>query len=124
MRSYDREASVQVCGTDSDQFPSSSCFASLADSSHFFECGSLGYSVTRDPLRLDGLRLKTKEWQVHAFAVEQVASTFFADTVRFPNGSAAFDHALIMRDIPHEWHQAADINASNFKPSPQKNGSG
>ncbi len=41
--------------------------------------------------------------------IEQVKSSFFADTSHFPEGSAQFDHALIMRDIPHEWHQAAGM---------------
>jgi hypothetical protein len=109
MQSCDQTVSVQVRGIDSDRLPSSSCFVSLAESSHFFECGCLGYSVTRDPHRLDGLRLETTGWHVRAFAVDSVESSFFADTSRFPAGSAEFDHALIMRDIPHQWHQAADI---------------
>jgi hypothetical protein len=106
MESRDKIVSVRVRGSDRGELPTSSCFASLAETSRFFECGSLGYSVTCDPHRLDGLRLKTLAWQVRALRVEQVESSFFADTARFPIGSVEFDHALIMRDIPHEWHQA------------------
>jgi hypothetical protein len=106
MQSCDKTVSVRVRASDTDVLPTASCFASLAESSHFFECGSLGYSVTCDPHRLDGLRLKTLAWQVRALNVEQVESSFFADTARFPVGSVEFDHALIMRNIPHEWHQA------------------
>jgi len=109
MQSCDKIASVRVRGFDSDALPPSSRFASLAESSHFFEGGSLGYSVTRQPHRMDGLRLKTLDWRVRALTIEQVESSFFADTLRFPAGSVEFDHALIMRDIPHEWHQAVDI---------------
>jgi hypothetical protein len=36
-------------------------------------------------------------------------SSFFEDEKRFPRGSVQFDHALIMRDIPHEWHEAEDL---------------
>jgi len=36
--------------------PSTSIFSSLAEASSFFESGSLGYSVTNDPDRLDGLK--------------------------------------------------------------------
>ena len=32
-----------------------------------------------------------------------------ADEERFPKGSAEFDHALIMRNIAHEWHSASDL---------------
>jgi hypothetical protein len=109
MESCDKAVSVRVRGHDSDTLPPFSCFASLAESSHFFEGGSLGYSVTRNPNRMDGLRLKTTEWRVRALNIEQVESSFFADTAYFPKGSVQFDHALIMRDTPHEWHQAADM---------------
>jgi hypothetical protein len=105
MQSQDKTVSIRVRGFDSDALPTSSCFASLADSSHFFECGSIGYSITCDAHRLDGLRLKTRDWQVRTLAIEQVESSFFADASFFPVGSVEFDHALIMRDIPHEWHQ-------------------
>jgi len=30
-------------------------------------------------------------------------SSFFADEAAFPPGSAAFDCALIMRNVAHEW---------------------
>ena len=109
MQSKDKSVSVRVLGFDSDILPPTSCFASLAESSHFFECGSIGYSVTRDSHRLNGLRLKSLDWRVRALNVEHVESSFFADTTRFPIDSVEFDHALIMRDMRHEWHQAADM---------------
>lgn len=40
--------------------------------------------------------------------VTRVQSSFFAVRTRFPEGSIEFDHALVMRDLPHEWHQAED----------------
>lgn len=109
MKSRDEEVAVRVQGRESSVLPLDSCFASLDESSTFFECGSLGYSVTRNSCRLDGLRLKTLDWQVQALEVEKVESSFFSDTANFPAGSAIFDHALIMRNIRHEWHQAADL---------------
>jgi Uncharacterized conserved protein (COG2071) len=109
MRSYDKTVSVRVHGFDSDNLPESSCFASLTDSSRFFECGSVGYSATCDARRFDGMRLTTQSWRVRALTVEQVESRFFADTSLFPVGSVEFDHALIMRDIASEWHQTQDM---------------
>ncbi len=109
MRSYDKTVSVRVCGFDSDNLPESSCFASLTDSSRFFECGAVGYSTTCDARRFDGMRLTTQSWRVRALTVEQVESSFFADTSLFPIGAVEFDHALIMRDIASEWHQTPDI---------------
>lgn len=109
MQARDGQASMQVAGEETDHLPADSCFASLAEASAFFEQGSLGYSATRDPTRLDGLRLKTNAWRVSALKVSKVHSSLFADHARFPAGSVQFDHALLMRNIPHEWQQADDF---------------
>jgi hypothetical protein len=109
MRSRDGHVAVALKGADSHELPPASCFTSLSECSRFFEGGSLGYSVTREGCRLDGLRLHTLRWQVAALHLEHVHSSFFADRSIFPEGSVEFDHALIMRDIPHEWHQAEDM---------------
>ena len=111
MRSQDGSVAVKVVGDDADSLPASSCFGSLVEASAFFEGGSLGYSVTRDGERLDGLLLRTLDWRVRALSVTEVHSSFFADRQRFPDGSIEFDHALIMRDILHEWHKAEDLYA-------------
>jgi hypothetical protein len=113
MRSLDDSVSVRVVGDEADALPASSCFGSLADASAFFEGGSLGYSHTRHGDRLDGLLLRTFEWRLRALTVSEVRSSFFADNERFPKGSTEFDHALIMRDIRHEWHKAEDLFAGS-----------
>jgi Uncharacterized conserved protein (COG2071) len=111
MRSLDGTVSVRVVGDDADSLPASSYFGSLAEASAFFEGGSLGYSVTRDGDRLDGLQLRTLDWYIRALSVSEVQSSFFADRQRFPEGSTEFDHALVMRDLRHEWHKAEDLYA-------------
>jgi hypothetical protein len=110
MKSVDGTVCVNVAGHEADSWPASSCFASLERASAFFEGGKLGYSVTRDKDRLDGLLLRTLEWRVRPVAVASVYSSFFTDSKWFPKGSIEFDHALIMRDVRHEWHQAEDLN--------------
>jgi hypothetical protein len=109
MQSTDGAVSFRVRGREAEILPRSSCFGSMAESSRFFENGCLGYSVTRDLHRLDGLRLQTREWRVRAFAVDEFKSSVFANPAQFPVGSVEFDHALVMRDIVHEWHRAEDI---------------
>ncbi len=109
MRSYDGDVAVEVAGRISEGLPRSSIFQSLSKASSFFESGSLGYSVTSDAHRLDGLMLKTKEWRVEPLEVEKVHSSYFEDESKFPKGSIEFDHALIMRNIAHEWHNASDL---------------
>jgi hypothetical protein len=59
--------------------------------------------------RLDALELHTDQWHVEPLAVSSVHSSFFADESLFPRGSVRFDHALLMRDIEHEWHTAATL---------------
>jgi hypothetical protein len=111
MESHDSTVSVRVVGREADSLPSNSCFSSAAEASAFFEGGSLGYSVTRDGERLDGLLLRTLDWRIRCLTVSDVYSSFFADRQRFPEGSVEFDHALIMRDVIHEWHKAEDLYA-------------
>jgi len=109
MKSEDGNVSVRVAGGIADKLPESSIFSTLAEASSFFEPGSLGYSVTSDSNRLDGLLLETKQWRVEAINVKEVSSSYFADESTFPKGSVEFDHALIMRNIEHEWHSAPDL---------------
>jgi Uncharacterized conserved protein (COG2071) len=109
MTSADGEVAVRVRGFPGKSLPASSCFASVAEASAFFEPGALGYSTTGDAGRLDGLSLKTKTWTVEPLEVDHVFSSYFMDEKRFPKGSATFDCALLMRDIEHEWHGAADL---------------
>lgn len=109
MQSADATVAVEVEGKIAQELPSSSIFCSLNEASAFFESGSLGYSVTHDADRLDGLRLETKQWQVKPLEIGKVHSTYFSDEKMFPKGSIEFDHALIMRNVEHEWHSAADL---------------
>lgn len=84
-------------------------FADLKSASQFFENGCIGYSPRTHCDALDGMRLEVENWRVSAFDVEEIHSSWFADTKNFPEGSAIFDHALLMRDIKHEWHEIEKI---------------
>ncbi|HEY2342412.1 MAG TPA: hypothetical protein VGH90_05245, partial [Chthoniobacteraceae bacterium] len=59
--------------------------------------------------RLDGLKLQIDGWKVQPLNVEHVESSFFANESVFPGGSVEFDHALVMRDIPHSWRSEPDL---------------
>lgn len=109
MQSADGAVVVRVRGRPGSELPGSSCFSSLAEASAFFEPGSVGYSVTRESGRLDGLELRTHGWTVEPLAVEEVHSSYFSDRERFPQGSVEFDCALLMRNLRHEWHSAEDL---------------
>jgi Uncharacterized conserved protein (COG2071). len=109
MRSEDDAVAIDIEGQLGAEIPASSIFTSLAESSSFFEAGSLGYSVTREPQRLDGLKLATKEWHVEPLHLATAYSSYFSNPAKFPTGSVEFDHALIMRNVAHEWHTADDL---------------
>ncbi|HEX4141509.1 MAG TPA: DUF2071 domain-containing protein [Candidatus Methylacidiphilales bacterium] len=164
MTSRAGDADIHLHGTETDALPPTSWFQSLAESSRFFENGSLGYSESKHTARrrvarqrqaslccpgarsaqeaaedvrtpvaascaatevsvaapgqqvvratpcdppysdgdFDGLRLETTHWDVRPFAVTHVASHWLAANLP----GAEFDHALLMRDIPHRWHNA------------------
>jgi Uncharacterized conserved protein (COG2071) len=109
MESADQAVKVNLSAGVSAQMPQDSCFRSLEQASKFFEGGSLGYSATSDKERLDGIELRTQKWLVTPLDVERVYSSYFADRSSFPEGSAHFDCALIMRNIEHEWLAASDL---------------
>ncbi|HEX6864912.1 MAG TPA: hypothetical protein VF414_18920, partial [Thermoanaerobaculia bacterium] len=109
MRAADEQAQVDVIGRVAQDLPADSIFRTVSDASSFFEPGSLGYSVTADAGRLDGIVLRTHSWAVTPLAIEKARSSYFSDEALFPPGSVAFDCALLMRDIAHEWHAAEDM---------------
>ena len=109
LESTDTTVVVKLEGKIADALPSNSIFSSLAEASTFFEGGSLGYSVTHDPNRLDGLNLKTKQWRVEPLEIKTIYSSYFSDENKFPEDSIDFDHALIMKNVAHEWFSAADL---------------
>lgn len=109
MTAVDGATSVRVSASVATHLPPGSSFASVDEASQFFEPGSLGYSLTRRQGTLHGVVLRTKAWHVEPLAVQEVHSSYFSDSTKFPDGSIAFDHGLIMRNIEHEWHGTADL---------------
>lgn len=109
VRSKENTPLISLKAQPASRLPETSCFGSLAESSAFFAAGSLGYSATRECCRFDGIRLETSKWEVGALHVDEVESSFFSDLALFPAGSVEFDHALIMRDIPHSWRSEPDL---------------
>ena len=109
MRSCDGAVAVSVAGTIAATLPASSIFASLDEASKFFERGCLGYSARCNGDELDGLLLQVPDWKVEALEVSRVESSVYDDQQEFPLGTIEFDHALLMRNIEHEWHAARKL---------------
>lgn len=109
VQSDDGQMRVMVVGDVAMSLPATSVFGTVEQASEFFEAGSLGYSATADPDRYDGLELRCKSWRVEPLDVRAVRSSYFQDGSLFPEGSADFDCALLMRNIEHEWHAREDL---------------
>jgi hypothetical protein len=103
--SDDNLTHVRVDATVADAVPAGSVFGDVERASNFFRGGSLGYSPSSEPGRLDALELHSLNWKVEPMAVERIESSFFDDRERFPTGSIRFDCALLMRGMRHEWHE-------------------
>jgi len=112
MQSLDGSARVLVEGSPTSALPDDSIFDSTDSASQFFEKGSLGYSPDKSGNRFEGLELRASNWQVQPLSISKVESSLFDDRAAFPDGSATFDNALLMRDIDHEWHSGSDIVCS------------
>jgi len=112
MHSSDGKIDVRLHGEFADELPADSIFDCVDEASEFFRGGALGYSVTKSGKKLDGITLETKEWKVRPVKVDNVRSSFYEDTSIFPDGSIVYDHTLIMRDVEHEWHSAAEFELS------------
>jgi len=93
-------------------FQRSVLFETPNEVSEFFRMGNCGFSCALDG-KLEGIELKTQRWEMNPVAVRNVHTSFFKDTGRFPSGSVVFDCGVIMRNIPHEWHELSDREMQN-----------
>jgi hypothetical protein len=109
VRSLDGESSIEVVARPAPELPSGSVFRSIEEASRFVEQGAVGWSATSEPTRFDGLELRCLDWTVRPLAVERVASSLFDDRRTFPAGTIAFDSALLMSDVEHEWRACGSL---------------
>lgn len=92
---------ILIDAKETTTFNKQSIFETLENASTFFEKGDLGYSPNGD--QFDGLQLKAYKWEVQPLEVSNVKSSFFENKDIFPKGSVAFDNALLMTQVEHEW---------------------
>jgi len=112
--SLDGHVAVVFRGSVAPELNADSIFASLDEASAFFAGGATGYSETAKRDHYDGLRLATKNWHVEPLAAEEAHSSFFCDPDRFPAGSVAFDCALLMSNLAHEWQRAPALSRNGY----------
>lgn len=107
--SDDGKADVHFSARVLGEWRRSPSFDSFDDVSEFFRKGDCGFSCSLSGGELEGLQLKMLKWEIVPMEIESQHCAFYADSQRFPAGSVDFDCGLLMRGLPHEWHQLTDI---------------
>lgn len=102
---------VTVNARESGEFPATSLFDSLDAASEFFRVGSCGYSDSRRTGQFDGVELHTAAWCTSLLEITSLSSRYFDDNTIFPKGTIAFDNALLLRNVPHEWRSRGRLSS-------------
>jgi len=109
VRTEDGRADVSFEAAPATEWQPDSVFPTFDDAFEFFRRGDCGFSCSLRAGRLDGLQLKTLRWEMSTLRITRLHSTFFQDGKRFPSDLVHFDCALLMRGVPHEWHEISGI---------------
>lgn len=109
VRTAGGEADVRFEASHSTGWELDSVFRAFDDAVEFFRRGDCGFSCSLRAGRLDGLQLKTLRWEMSTLRVTRLYSAFFQDGKRFSPDLVHFDCALLMRGVPHEWHEISQV---------------
>ena len=105
----DGSKQIHFAGHLTNKILATSLFSSLDEAANFFSLGATGYSATWDPDHFHGMELYCLKWSIEPLAIEHASSAFYDDRNIFPAGTVELDSALVMRNIPHEWHSRPDL---------------
>jgi hypothetical protein len=103
------EADVRFCASVCPTWQSTSAFRNLDEASEFFQQGGCGFSCSLKGDSVEGIELKTLQWSMKPLAVHLRKAAFYLNSIHFPVGSVEFDCGLIMRAVPHEWHEMREV---------------
>ena len=96
--------SLSIEAEEAGTLDNHSIFENLEEASAFFKRGSIGFSPHGNSY--EGVELTTYHWKPRPLGVEAAHSSFFENKALFPTGSIAFDNALLMTKLEHEWKPA------------------
>jgi hypothetical protein len=109
VKSDDGEADVSFFARDTRDWQAASVFKSFEEASGFFQRGRCGFSCSLSGETIEGMELRTFQWSLSPLEVELKRASFFSNLSQFPTGSIEFDCGLLMRAIPHEWHEIREV---------------
>ncbi|MGB8198046.1 MAG: DUF2071 domain-containing protein [Acidimicrobiales bacterium] len=107
------DTSVAMSARLDSAVPNGSLFSSVDAASSFFQDSPVGWSPRHDSSSIESLELSCATWKVEPLQVEYLTSSFYDDHARFPEGSATFDSAFVMRGIASTWRAAGSMTSSN-----------
>lgn len=102
VRSRDHAVSLDVAAVLAPTF-NSDLFASLDEAISFFRNGAVGFSPSLRHGILDGVRLHGSTWAARPMTISTITSSMCDDAAVFPDGSCAFDSAMLMTSITARW---------------------
>jgi Uncharacterized conserved protein (COG2071) len=91
-------------------------FPSATHASEFIRSSPTGFSPGGRAATLEGVQLRTDVWTVEPARIRHVHSSVFDDRAAFPDGSIQLDSALVMRNIPAQWHATGPIPTRSLAP--------
>jgi hypothetical protein len=101
---------VRFAGESAAEHGAGSVFPTLEEAANFFSLGATGYSLSGDGRSFEGMELRSLSWKIAPMKATETYSRWFAREDVFPRGSVEFDCALVMRNIPHQWHSRPRIS--------------
>ncbi|NUR30332.1 MAG: hypothetical protein HOV83_31520 [Catenulispora sp.] len=119
-QSSDGAMNVAFTGEQTAAMPAASVFTGPDVASAFFHCASIGHSPARDGGGHVATRLATPPWRGIPVRADYVQSSFFEDRARFPKGTAVFDSAIAMHDVPARWEPAPPAQSRAVSPRSSK----
>jgi hypothetical protein len=111
VRTVDGATDISFSSTVSSKWQPTRAFHTLDDASRFFQGGDFGFSCSLKGNSLEGMQLRISRWSLIPLSVQLNEAAFYFNQSVFPKGSIEFDCGMMMRSVPHEWHEIKDCPA-------------
>src|SRR5262249_55408435 len=112
VASRDGLIKIAVAANVADTVMAGSLFPSIEEASRFFRCAPVGYTPTQTDGVFDAVELRTDGWGMQPLRVDVARSSWFGDTVRFPQGSVVLDSAFLMGNLATTWQPRLRLSAA------------
>jgi hypothetical protein len=109
IETKDHEADVHFQAHTAVPWKNTELFHTFNEATEFFKKGDCGFSCSLHEGELEGMRLNTLKWAMEPLDVQEVRADFYQNLAGAAQPGIEFDCALLMRGIPHEWHEMTSV---------------